>query len=141
MTPLKKPKIASTPTPETYHVRTDEPYESDEESLEYERESTLFEMWKKDQLVQLKHEIKALETKKRCLECRQFPDMDDWLRNKQFIVAAEKGRMKYSNDDFTRTEMANQMLARELKRTLEAAHGTAGEHPVHKMLRMDCIAK
>jgi hypothetical protein len=72
-------------------VPTDEPYESDEEFLEYERESVLFEMWKKDQLVQVKHEMKALERKKARLEYRQFPDMDDWLRNKQFSRRRRRG--------------------------------------------------
>lgn len=133
--------MRDTPTPDTYHVPTDEPYESDEEFLEYERESVLFEMWKKDQLVQVKHEMKALERKKARLEYRQFPDMDDWLRNKQFIAAAEKGREKYSNEAFTRTEMANQILAREMKRTLKDANGSAEEHPVHNMSKTDSMSK
>lgn len=69
----------------------------------------------------------------------RFPCFEDWHRNCQLAKATEGGLRCYTNDeDFHVGPLGGvrqQMLGREMKRTLEQAAGYADEHPASRAFK------
>jgi hypothetical protein len=74
----------------------------DSEDEEYEQEKLMWETWRQNELIRVKHKLKKLEWERANLESRLFPSSQEWFRNKQLALAAEKAGgtlQKYSNQE------------------------------------------
>lgn len=140
-TPVKgpaKPFKNDTPSPDPHHVLTDVTWEEDMDE-DYEREKMLWEMWRKDKIVRVAHQIKRLVKKKEEFECLKYPEFEEWMRNGQLALAAEEGLKQYSNKntfgDLGQT-LENQMIGREMKRSIDEVASAGSNHPAMKAKKL-----
>ena len=74
-----KAGIQDTASPECQHVLTDVTMDEEVEMDDYEREKALFEMWRADGLIKIRHKIRVLEAQKLAYESKRFPTWQQWF--------------------------------------------------------------
>lgn len=124
------------------HVLTDVTNDCDYDKEEFEREKLMWEAWREDQRLQLRWKLQRLQDRQKQLEVMRFPCFEDWHRNCQLAKATEGGLRCYTNDeDFHVGPLGGvrqQMLGREMKRTLEQAAGYVDEPPGQPCVQAIC---
>jgi hypothetical protein len=111
----------------------------DYDKEEFERERLMWEAWRDDQMLQIRWAMRRLQDSQKKLGLKKFPCFEDWHRNCQLAKAAEGGLKYYTNDeDFDVGSLGGvrqQMLGREMKRTLEQVAGIADQHPANRAFK------
>ncbi|KAJ9118394.1 hypothetical protein QFC24_006223 [Naganishia onofrii] len=126
-TPPNKPLNLETPSPEPYHVLTDVPM-GDSEDEEYEPEKLMWETWRQNDLIRVKHKLKKLEWEKLALAAER----------------AGGALQKYSNQEplgGPRLSLENQMIGREIKRKFAEISTQGMVHPSLTVEKATCSSK